>query len=395
MRAPEDVAPRATRSRGRGRWWILIAAVILIILVASLRSLATIYTDSLWFSSVKLHSVWTTLLTVKVGLFASFGAIFFVALWANLLICDRMGASSVSLDPEDELVRRYQHVVRPYAGRLYAALAFVFALVAASGTIGEWQNWILFTHAQPFPNTDPQFHKNVGFYVFKLPFYSFLVNWVLVSLIVILVVTVIFHYLNGGIRLQRPGPRVRPSVKVHVSVLLALIALAKAVGYILARWDLLTSNNGFVEGAGYTDVHIRLPALLLLCIISLLAAVILLVNIWRQGWTLPIIAVGIWAFVALAIGVIYPAIFQTLRVNPAQSALEGPYIGRNIMATRDAYNIENVKTSYFAGSTAPFSPSQVQNNRATLNNIRLWDPDPTISLTTFQKLQENRGYYTL
>jgi uncharacterized membrane protein (UPF0182 family) len=372
---------------------VLGAVIVLVVVLASLKSLATLYTDSLWFSSVDLHRVWSTLLGIKVGLFASFGAVFFVLLWVNLLICDRLGASVPASDPEDELVRRYQHSVRPYSGRVHAAVAVVLALIAASGTVGEWDNWILFTHAQRFGVKDPQFGLDAGFYVFKLPFLEFLVNWFLVVLVVVLLVTAAFHYLNGGIRAQRTPPRVRPAVKVHLSVLLALVALVKAVGYVLQRYQLDTSTNGYVEGAGYTDVHARLPALELLFFVSLFSAAILLYNIRRQGWTLPVLAVGVWAFVALVIGVIYPAVLQALKVNPAQSTLEQPYIKRNIAATRAAYTLDHVVVSTFKGKTS-VTPTEVSSSMTTLDNIRLWDPDPSISLPTFQKLQDLKSYYT-
>ena len=244
------------------------------------------------------------------------------------------------LAQDDELVRRYQQFVRPYAGRIYVALAFVLALIGASGTIGQWNNWILFLHGGNFGVTDPQFHKDIGFYVFKLPFLTFVVDWTLAILIVTLAVVVVFHYLNGGIQPQRGLPRVRPPVKAHVSVLLALIALDKAVGYVLQRWSLVNAQDGYVNGAGYTDVHARLPAETLLIWVSVFAAGILLFNIRRQGWTLPVLAIGIWAFVALVVGIIYPALLQALKVTPAQSSLEAPYIKRNITATRDAYGLE-------------------------------------------------------
>ncbi len=234
----------------RGRWWLIAVVVVIVILLGSLKSLAVLYTDSLWFSSVHQHPVWSTLLAVKVGLFASFGAVFFVVLWVNLIICDRLGQSAEEPNPEDELVRRYQQAVRPYSGRIHAALAVVIALIAASGTIGEWQNWILFTHSVPFGVKDPQFGIDDSYYVFRLPFLEFLVNWILISLVVILIVTAIFHYLNGGIRAQRVSPRVRPQVKVHLSVLVALIALAKAAGYYLQRYQLVVSGKGYVNGAG-------------------------------------------------------------------------------------------------------------------------------------------------
>ena len=392
MRTPQDVAPRVPRARHRGRWWLLAAAIVLIVLLGSLRSLASIYTDNLWFSSVHLSSVWSTLLGVKVGLFASFGGLFFVLLWVNLIVSDRVSSVVDASDPEDELVRRYQRIVRPYANRIYAGLSVVVALIAAAGTVGEWQNWLLFTHGQSFHKTDPQFHMDISFYVFRLPFLEFLVNWLIVSLIVILVFTAVFHYLNGGIRTQRGRPRVRPVVKAHLSVLLALIALAKAAGYVLAKYQLVTSNNGFVEGAGYTDVHARIPALELLFWISLAAAAVLVWNIRRQGWTLPILAVGLWAFVALVIGVIYPAISQAI-VNPSQNSKEAPYISRNIAATRFAYGLNNITVSKYP-ATASLTADQVLENFGTLANIRLWDPDPQISLQTVQKLQYVHGYYT-
>jgi uncharacterized membrane protein (UPF0182 family) len=395
VRIPSDLPadPSPPRRRHRARWWIVGFIVLLIILLVSLRSLANIYTDSLWFSSVNFHNIFSTLLVIKLGLFGVFGAIFFAVLWVNLVVCDRIAGHDIVLAQDDELVRRYQQYVRPYAGRIYVALALVLALIGASGTISQWNNWILFRHGGNFNVTDPLFHKDVGFYVFKLPFLIFCVDWTLAILIVTLAVTLVFHYFNGGIQPQRGLPRVRPPVKAHISVLLALVALDKAAGYVLQRWSLVNSSDGYVNGAGYTDVHARLPAELLLVFVSIFAAGILLFNIRRQGWTLPVLAVGIWAFVALVVGIIYPALLQALKVNPAQSSLEAPYIQRNIMATRAAYNLNDVGQKQFPASTN-ISPSQAVINTPTIDNIRQWDPDPSISLETFQRLQGIKSYYT-
>ena len=394
MRIPSDLtADPSPRRRHRARWWLIGFVVVLVILLVSLRSLAGIYTDSLWFSSVGYHNVFSTLLVTKLGLFGVFGAIFFAILWVNLVVCDRIAGHDIVLAQEDELVRRYQQYVRPYAGRIYVALAFVLALIGASGTIGQWNNWLLFRHGGSFHVTDPQFHKDIGFYVFDLPFLTFVVDWTLAILIVTLAVSLVFHYFNGGIQPQRGLPRVRPPVKAHVSVLLALIALDKAAGYVLQRWSTVNAQDGYVNGAGYTDVHARLPAELLLIYVSIFAAGILLFNIRRQGWTLPVLAIGIWAFVALVVGIIYPALLQTLKVTPAQSSLEAPYIQRNITATRDAYNVNQVAVHSFPAS-ATISASQAVLATPSITNIRQWDPDPSISLQTFLRLQSIRSYYT-
>ena len=181
------------------------------------------------------------------------------------------------------------------------------------GVSAEWRSWILFRTPSTSGVKDPQFHKDIGFYVFRLPFLEFAVGWMFAALLVVLIVTAVFHYLNGGIRLQSPWQRVTPQVKVHLSVILALMALTKTVQYYLARYELVFSRRGFVDGASYTDVHAQLPALNLLMVISIAAAALFIANIFRKGWVFPIIAVGLWAFISLVVGTIYPAVIQRVR----------------------------------------------------------------------------------
>jgi uncharacterized membrane protein (UPF0182 family) len=235
--------------------------VVLLVGFLSLRNLAILWTDQMWFSSVGLSGVFSTLFFIKVGLAFTFGAIFFFIMWGNLLLTDRFGARDLSFDADDEVVRRFQNAVRPYAKRVYAAIALVMGIVAGLNATGQWQNYLLFAHAQSFHKVDPVFHKDLGFYVFTLPFVSFVLTWFLVVLIVALVVTAGFHVLNGGIRTTRVVPRVSPRVKAHLSVIGAAIALMKAGGYLIAKWELVNSSNNYVQGALYTDLHARMPAL--------------------------------------------------------------------------------------------------------------------------------------
>jgi uncharacterized membrane protein (UPF0182 family) len=369
---------------------LVIAAAIVIAALLSLHAFALFYTDALWFSSVQLHTVWRSLFEIKAGLMLTFAVIFGVLLLASLLTAERLAPKGPSLDAEDEFIKRYQEVIGPFAGKLRIGVVVVLSLIVGSQAIGQWQNWILFRNAVPFGVKDPQFHKDVGFFVFKLPFELFLVHWALVALIVILIVTLIDHYLNGGIRLQGARPRVSPAVKAHISVILGLLALGKAVGYYLARYSLDLSSNGYNTGADYTDVHARIPALELLILVSLAAFVLLFFNLRRQGWALPIIGVGLWFIVALTAGTIYPAVVQSLKVNPAQSTLEQPYIQRNITATRAAYGLNKVQSvSYPASSN--LTAAQLTANSDTLSNVRLWDP--LLTQPTYDKLQDFRSYY--
>jgi len=179
------------------------------------------------------------------------------------------------MGPEDELIARYQEVAGPYQGRIRIGISLFFALIAGIGVSSQWKQWVLFTHSVSFGVKDPQFHKDIGFYVFQLPFLKFLVDWLFASTIIILIVTAVAHYLNGGIRVQAIQ-KVTPQVKAHLSVLLGVLALLKAAGYYLQRYELTFSTRGVVQGASYTDVKAQLPALQLLIFISLFAFILLI-----------------------------------------------------------------------------------------------------------------------
>ena len=264
--------------------------------------------------------------------------------------------------------------------------------MAGVGVSAQWNEWILFRNGGDFGTKDATFGKDIGFYVFKLPFITAVIDWAFASLVIILLITVVAHYLNGGIRLQSPFQRVTPQVKAHLSVLLALLALIKAVDYWFGRYELTFSTRGVVDGATYTDVHAQLPATNLLLLISLLSCALFIVNIWRRGWVLPVVAVGLWGLVAIVAGALYPTFIQRVRVEPQESTRESEYIGNNINATRNALGLDNVEVQPFDYSSDRAQTVQaIDDNEPTIRNIRLLDPK--VVLPTYQNLQAIRGYY--
>jgi len=396
MRAPDDL-PRRPRgaSRGRrGRTTLIVAVVAVVVLLTSLRGIARFYTDFLWYDSLEQSGVWRGVLGAKVVLALLFIAVFFLLAWANLFIADRIAPPFRVAGPEDELLERYHDLVSERAGWVRIVVAGLLALIAGSGVSAEWNSWILFTNGGDFGLDDPQFGRDVGFYVFKLPFLSFVVDWLFASLLIVLIVTIVAHYLNGGIRVQPPSPRVTPQVKAHLSVLLAALAMVKAVDYWLQRFELTVSSRGVVDGATYTDVNAQLPALNLLVLISVAAAILFVANIFRRGWALPVLAVGLWVFVAVVAGGIYPQIVQSFQVRPNESAKEAPYIERNIDSTLDALDLNDVTVQRFTPNTDT-SSVDLSGAGPTIRNIRLWDPAPSLSGQTFEQLQRIRNYYAI
>src|ERR1700736_2160627 len=392
MRAPSDL-PRRPRRATRGRIGVLSALVVLFILLTSLRSVAGFYTDYLWFKELHFTSVFRGVLVVQVFLAVLFTLLFFGLLFLNLTIADRIAPRFRPVGPEDELVQRYREAVGRHAPKVRLIASAIFALFAGIGTRSQWNNWILLRHGGSFNVTDPQFKKDIGFYVFKLPFINFLINWLFVAIVITAVVTIVFHYLNGGIRLQSPVQRVTPQVKAHISVLLGALALVKAVGYYFERYGLVLSTKHVVDGATYTSIHADLPARTLLIVIAVIAAGLVVYNIRQKGWTLPVIAVALWGLVGILVGGVYPAFVQAVRVNPSENVKERPYIQRNITATRQAFGISKVVEKNFQG-TANLTAQDITgnpSNQLTLANIRLLDP--LFVQAAFAKLQEIRSYY--
>ncbi|MBV9660425.1 MAG: UPF0182 family protein, partial [Acidimicrobiales bacterium] len=234
----------------------------------------------------------------------------------------------------------------------------------------------------------------------ELPFIRFLINWGFEAVIVVLIVTAVLHYLNGGITPQVARRWVSPSVKAHLSVLLAMLALIKAVAYYYDRLALDLSRSHVVNGATATNVHADSPAKVLLIFIALISAALFIANIRQRGWILPAVGVGLWFLVSILVGAAYPALYQALRVSPSELTRERPYIQRNIDATRAAYGIDKVQTvgnySYSPtvnGSDVTGTNPQQTVNQQTIANVRLLDPAVNL-INTFNKYQALRGYYS-
>lgn len=392
MRAPEDMPRTPRRPLGRGRVFIIVAAAVVLLIVTSAQELSMAYTDYLWYDSVGFNVVWKNLLFTKIALAVVFTLIFFLILYLNLVIADRIAPKFRPLSPEDELLSRYQAMIERRAGWLRVVVALVFAIVMGAGNSALWEEWLLFQNGGDFGITDATFDKDVGFYTFQLPFITGVLSWLFAALVIVFLVTAVAHYLNGGIRLQVASDRVTPQVKRHLSLLLAAIAAVKLISYYFDRFDLTFSKDGVVNGATYTPVNAQLNAINLLMFAAAVGFVCFLLNIWRKGWVLPIIAVGLWALTAVIAGEAYPAIVQKFIVQPAESDKEAPYIEHNINATRQSYGLDKVETNRFE-----FSPDLeatrkgAEANPSTVRNIRLLDPNVVGS--SYEQLQRIYDYY--
>jgi uncharacterized protein len=387
-----DPVPIPIRRPSPRRRALIIVLAVLFALLLSLRGLATLWTDYLWFQSVGFGSVWTTLIVNRVLLVVIASIVAFGIMYLNMILADRLAPRTPMApgSPDEELVERFQEWVSPRLGRFRLAVSGFFGLLIGLGAGTWWEHWLMFRNRQSFAIADPLFGNDVGFYVFQVPFMRDLFGWAFQLVLITTLVVAALHYLNGGVQVQGRGQFVAGGVKVHVSVLLAVVALLKAFGYWLDRYDLLYSDRGAVFGATYTDVNAQLPALNLLIGISIVAAVLLLVNIRIRGWTLPAAAVGLWLVTSIGLGGIWPAAVQRFSVEPDEIGKELEFVGRNIEFTRAAYGVDGIESRPYAGSSDLVAGDIVAND-LTVSNVRLWDP--TVLLTTYRQLQELRPFY--
>jgi len=374
---------------GRGRA-LLPTLVVLGALAIAFLLFAGFYTEWRWFQSIDFEGAYTTTLLVRGGLFAGFGLLMAAAVAANMVVAYRVRPPFRAASAEQASLERYRMALEPSKRAAVVVSSGLLGLFAAGSAAAEWRTFLLWRNAREFGETDAQFGRDLGFFIFELPWLRFLVSFGFAVVILSLIAAVVTHYLYGGIRLQTPGHRTTPSATAHISVLLGIFMLLKAAGYWLDRYELAVQDGRLLTGLQYTDAQALLPAKNILVVIALVCAALFFINVFRRTWSLPIIGAGLLLLSSFAIGIVYPAIVQQFQVRPAEPARESPYIQRNIEATRSAYGLDDVQVTDYNAKPAP-AESDLQAALSTTENIRLLDP--ALISPTYRQLQQIRGFY--
>jgi uncharacterized membrane protein (UPF0182 family) len=353
----------------------------------------------LWFTSVGYVDVFWTIFTTRVALFfavfvVSAGVVWFSgwlalrfaqgpAVWPSRAAFSRRG-------PQTSLELLGYATSRVPWRLLIAGAAILLGLLAAAIELSAWDVVLGFLYQVPYDESDPVFGEDIGFYLFALPFYVALKNWLLLLLVFSAAIAGAVYWAHGDIDLDHRPRRLSPAVLSHASVLLGLFFAVKAGSYFLDRFLLLYSDNGVVVGASYTDLHVGLPALWLLIGLATACAIASWINVMRPGWRIPAATLALLFGSSFVFYVLVPALFQRLYVKPSELALETPYIARNIELTRRAYDLQRIEVKPFPAEEG-LSFASLEANRATIDNIRLWDWQPLAD--TYAQLQEIRTYY--
>lgn len=384
--------PRPARNSPNRRRRVLVPTLITVAVLLFLGSIFTsVWTDRLWFKSVGYGEVFRSVLFARVVLFIVLGLIFGLFVVGNLYLAYRTRPGSVPVRHDDPAYR-YRLALTPILKPVLIAFGVVLTAFSGSIAASHWDTYKMWRNGASFGIEDPQFHKDVGFYVFDYPWLRFLSSFSF-ALIVITVLAVLFlNYVFGGVRFAGRGPKLTRAAQVHLSVLVGIGVLLRGVSYYLDRFGLMISSGSLIDGGTYTDINARIPSKNILIGVAIVCALLFFSAIFIRSWALPAIGLGLLALTSTLIGAIWPAVMQGFQVKPSEPDKEGPYIARNIEATRQAYDVADVGVESYSAKTV-LTPSELAASAESRVSTRLLDP--TLISPAFEQLQQVRGYYSV
>ena len=365
---------------------IVIIALALVFFV--LPSTTTFLVDWLWFGEVGYQPIFTTALWARGAI--ALGVFILAFLWLAVHLRQALNAagrapSSFTTREGFTIVLPTRDQLRPLALLAAAGVAVLIAIFASS----EWLTLLSWWHQTPFGVQDPILGRDAAFYIFTLPLLELIRGLGLALVILAAIGAAALYVLAGELALTPFGVRMSPSVRRHAAMLAAALFVVLALGAWLDQPRALVTVSGIIQGASYTDVHARMPAAIALSVAAAIGAVLAVIRATdRAPWALAAGA-GLYAVVLIG-GNLYGWFVQRFVVTPNEQAREAPYILHNIAATRQGFALDRIEEREVTGD-AELTRPDIERNRETLDNVRLWDHQPL--LETFGQIQEIRTYY--
>lgn len=389
MRPPTGLPSLSRRSR-----ILLITALVIAALLLVGPRLTDAYTNWLWFGEVGFRQVFTTVLVTRLLLFLVVAVVVGVLIWLALLAAYRTRPVFVPVSGPSDPIARYRTTVM---GRLRLFGIGIPALVGLLSGLVAQSSWVtvqLFLHGGSFGIADPQFHIDVGFYAFDLPFYKLVLNWLFVAVVIAFFANLVTHYIFGGLRLSgREGTLTRPA-RIQLALIAGTFVVLKAIAYWFDRYSLLSSTRKepTFTGGSYTDINAVLPAKLILMSIAIICAIAFFAGVVLRDLRVPAMAAALLLLSSILLGAVWPLVVEQFEVRPNAATKESTYIERNITATRQAYGLTDDKVSYvdYKGSQTK-DPGSVPADQQTIANIRLLDPN--LLTQTFIQRQQLQNFY--
>jgi uncharacterized protein len=388
---PEIIEGRGGASR-RYRFFLILALIVF--LIFSSRTSLSYYVEALWFGSLGYGDVFRKTLSLQWAVFATFSAVTFVILYGWFLALKRAyqpdllngGIIFIGRQPVKLPVERIMRLI-------VLIVSIVIAVVTGIGMMAEWPTFALYWYAPGASGevVDPIFGKSLHFYLFSLPAWQLITGWMLTLAVIACVIALFFVLITGSMRVfaGRGGSSI-PLPWRGFSLAFSCFLLILAIRVYLGRFTTLFDEHTIFGGVTYTDAHVTLTGLLVVCVALILGAAIAVVNVVtapRVRWLAASVVPAVGCYLTLQIVGWYVGNFI---VKPNELVRERPYIAYNIDMTRRAYGLNGVSQREFPAETT-VDAAEPANNQATLQNIRLWDWRALQD--TLRQIQEIRTYY--
>ncbi len=350
---------------------------------------SSFFVDWLWFQSVGLQQVFVTSFKAQAFWWLVGALVGFLVVYASHVAMMRATMGRAVVVPFENEAAMVLNEPR-HLDRLALVAPVLAALLVGTLVGNNWLKFLMQANATAFGSADPVFNREIAFYVFTLPVLEIAGNAALLALGIALLAAGVVYFLKGAAFVTNRGITAERPASVHLAVLGSLIFLVLAFNTFVGMHAVLYSTHGLVAGATYTDVNARLPMMKLQIALAVVAAAMILANIFVRRSRLVFAGIGAYLIASLVGGAIYPALLHKFVVAPNELVKETPYIKLNIAATRRGFGLTAVEERNISGQTG-LGREDMDKNVATIRNIRLWDHRPL--LDTFSQVQEIRTYY--
>ncbi len=367
-----------------------IAFGILAVIVFALLSAAGIYTDWLWFRQLDFEVVFFTQILGQVIAFLIGFTIMTVLVAVGLTAAWRTRPVYLKM-PEESPFQAYQQLLEGLRRVIMLGVPALLGIFGGLIAAREWQTAALWLNGGDFGISDPQFGMDVGFFIFQLPFYSFIVGFISGGVFLASLINAGVHLIYGGIRFTGRAVQVSKPARIQLSILIAVYMVLQGLSLWLDQYATATSNGGLFTGVTYTDANAVIPGLQILALISAAVAVAFIVTAVIGRWRVSIIATALMVASSLVLGGLFPWVVQTFQVVPNERTLEGPFLQKNIDATRIAYGLDEVNVVDYNASVVA-EPGALRNDAKTTASIRIIDP--ALVSDAFRQLEQYRQYYS-
>ncbi|HTR77693.1 MAG TPA: UPF0182 family protein, partial [Gemmatimonadaceae bacterium] len=346
-------------------------------------------TDRLWFGEIGFSTVFFTSLDWRAALFV-LGGIVALAFFYGNLVAARQGTSPVRILEHGEIAPA--DAIGLLIPKVLVGAAFIGAFIAGTTVSALWMTYVTALRGVSVGTTDPLFHRDIGFYLFRVPAIDATLTILVTMTVLALIAVTVLYASRGAVVISARRMSLEPRAARHIGVLVALFfVLTAAQLWIVDTAGLLLSTRGPLVGASYADVHAALPGIRLSAVVAVLAAGIVVVGAFRGTFVRDfVVACGVYVVVAVVGRAVVPYALERLVVVPNELDRETPYLRDHVAATRRAWRLDSIETRDLSGE-AHLTMADIRANAATIGNVRLWERD--LLKQTFGQLQEIRTYY--